>query len=94
MNGNLNMTTNVSANMPKSAINAKAGMPGVRPRPFKKQRMVRFFFSFNESFYSCNGIVLMEPFTLFFYVPRIQDIQGQARDVAVAVQQQPTPQGV
>ncbi|KAF8638269.1 hypothetical protein AX17_002291 [Amanita inopinata Kibby_2008] len=46
---------------PKAAIDAKAGVVGVRPRPIKKQRM---------------------------------DVQGQTRDVATPVQQQPTPQGV
>jgi hypothetical protein len=67
VNGNMNTPTNVSANVPKSIVGAKAGVAGVRPRPLKKQRMVRsFLFLFYSAFSGCcHGMDLMEPILIF-----------------------------
>ncbi|KAG6817669.1 hypothetical protein H0H87_005427 [Tephrocybe sp. NHM501043] len=76
---------------PKAIINAKAGTAGIRPRPLKKQRMVRVLHSFLVPF---NSIIHL--FYSVYLVANLfrsfQDMQGQARDVTVT--QQPTPQGV
>lgn len=74
-------TQNVAPRAPVPVIAAaRAGIPGARPRPVKKQRVVRLA---RTTF----------PTLILFCFHFTQDMQGQSRDVS-AVQQQPTPQGV
>lgn len=84
---------NSRANPPTTAINARAGMDGIRARPIKKQRMVSVLVPFPllRSSVPFERCFMFLNRWLTFVMP-YQDIQGQARDVTVT--QQPTPQGV